>query len=260
MRKSVFAIVLAAGGSVALAGGGPLSPGHTVISGSVLPPPSPNPVLVTDDVDIGFGIKSGDSGPEIEPHIHDEATDTEFEPFEALFFVAPEALVTRPVGSVFDFIGVGAGQQFSLLPSDLNADLPYVGWGTEEIAAGTLVGGVLNVRLNGVAGGADGSLPAPGFVSVFTLGLGGPSVRWASFDGIDASDVIVLNEDSHTHFNIAFSAPGLYAVTLEADAALVEGGRINSEEVTYYFNVVVPEPSALALLAPAALLLGRRRK
>jgi surface-anchored protein len=247
----VVTSVVAGASGVALASD--LISNPTVFSGTAVPP-SGN-VVVVEDIDLSVKV----DGDELEFEIHDEVADVEYEPNAGLFYVAPNAAFVRPAGAAFDFIGVPAGTEFALLPSLPNPELPYLGWSTEEIADGVLSGGI-RLKLIGVAGGGDSSLPAPGVFSVFTLTDDGVEVHMTSSDGLSAADFLDLPVDVHEHFNIAFSAPGLYAIELEASANLVTGAPVTGS-ATYYFNVAaVPEPAALGALAPAALLLARRRR
>lgn len=255
MRMSHLKVLAAACG--VLASGTVLAsdlvPNPLIFSGTAVPP-SGN-VVIVGDIDISVKV----DGNKLEFEIHDEDNDAEYEPYEGLFFVAPNAAFTRPAGSVFDFIGVPAGAEFSLLPPVANPELPFLGWATEEIAPGTLQGGV-RITLIGVAGGGDASLPAPGVFSVFTVTDDGLIVHMTSFDGLSAADFLELPEDVHNHYNVSFSAPGLYAITLHATATLADGTPVSGTG-TYYFDVAaVPEPAALGLLTPASLLLSRRKR
>ena len=227
----------------------------TIIGGGVVPVGG----VTSEDVDIGVGFEDG----AFELEVHDESNGgvegTEYAPNEVLFHVAAESLFARPAGSQFDFLGLAAGANLSLLPASPNGDLLFLGFAAEEVPAGTFVPGTLKLRLVSVAGGGDSSLPAPGAFSVFSLDAGNPVVHIASSDGISSSDHIDLIEGDHSHFNIGFSAEGLYAITFEASGTLI-GGAPSSLQGTYYFQVVIPEPASLGVLAPAAALLLRRRK
>ncbi len=69
------------------------------------------------------------------------------------------------------------------------------------------------------------AIDGPGEVSVYLTGtLGDPEVYWSTTDGLDAGDVAVLPPDAHTHVNWAFTEPGEYRLTLEAD--LHTGGEV----------------------------------
>lgn len=236
-----------------LARGGDLVPNPLLFSGTAVPPAGN--VVVVGDIDISVKLHNGG----LEFEIHDEDNDAEYEPNEGAFYVAPNAAFVRPVGSLFDFIGVPAGNEFSLLPSTPNPELPYLGWSTEEIAPGTLATPV-RITLLEVAGGGDRALPAPGIFSVFTVTDDGLFLHMTSFDGIGAGDFLNLPEDTHSHFNVSFSAPGLYAITFQATARPVDAGSPLTTTATYYFLVApVPEPAALAAALAGVPLLGRRR-
>ncbi|MFN4242159.1 MAG: choice-of-anchor M domain-containing protein [Tepidisphaerales bacterium] len=253
-RPSLLVLLAATAASMSVARGGDLVPNPVLFSGTATP--SSGNVVVVGDIDISVKLHDG----ELEFEIHDEDNDVEYEPNEGAFYVAPNAAFVRPAGSIFNFIGVPAGTEFSLLPATVNPDLPYLGWSTEEIAPGTLATPV-RINLLEVAGGGDRSLPAPGVLSVFTVTDDGVTVHMSSFDGIDADDFLVVPEDTHLHFNVAFSAPGLYAVTLEASARPIDAGSPLTTTATFYFLVApVPEPAAAGLLVAALPLLSRRRR
>ncbi|HAQ58169.1 MAG TPA: hypothetical protein DEA16_02000 [Opitutae bacterium] len=85
-----------------------------------------------------------------------------------------------------------------------------------------------------------------------------------SSDGFN--DTLILKIGSHAHYNFAFTAEGLYNVTLTASGILNEGSQTlsTSDPATFLFGVnAVPEPSAFALIA-GGMTLGfaamRRRR
>lgn len=239
----------------------PLLPEYVILSGTV----GPAGAIEAPDVDLELKLHDGEL--EWKVHKHEEHTrppvgggeehDEDLKPNGVVFFVHPSSAFVRPSSSVWDFTGVPAGGEVIRLPQAPNPELPYVGWGTEDIAAGIFAGDSLTVKLLSVTGGPSGTDPAPGVFSVWQGG-GLPVVKLSSTPG--GIDTFTLDTGTHTHYNIGFSAPGLYAVTLEASGltAGVEPLPLTATS-TFYFQVV-PEPAVMGMLAPAAALLLRRRK
>jgi surface-anchored protein len=182
-------------------------------------------ILKTEHVDVGVAYEDG--GWDL--HVHDEDNDQEYEPDEALLYVGPQALTTRPAGAAFDFLGVAAGQTYYRLPQSLNPELLYLGIGGEEIEGGTFLGGTVALRLKAVNG--------PGHFAVWQSDDAGPAVYMATSDGVTAADFVTVFEGDHDHFNWGFTARGRYEVTFEAVATLPDGTITMSGDVTYYFSV-----------------------
>lgn len=232
-------------------------------------------VLTNEHADIALGF----SGGVWDLHVHDEDNDLEFDPADVLLFVGPEARTGRPAGEAFDFIGVGAGENYWRLPQTQNPDLLFLGVSAGEVASGTFgsynpfdesggrvsgSGPWLRLDLLGVSG--------PGHFSVWQSTDTGPLVFMSSFqNGVDGSDSLWIREGSHAHFNYGFTEAGLYDITVKA-SGLIGGQRVESGPVTYRFgvetrSVVIPEPGSVALLiaaaspvGAAALLRSRRRR
>ena len=183
-------------------------------------------VLTEGHADVGVAYGNG----AWDLHIHDGEADTEYEPAGALLSVGPAALTPRPAGAAFDFLGVAAGENYYRLPQTETPGLVFLGFGTEEIPAGTFAGGTVSLTLKAVNG--------PGHFSVWKSDINGPAVRMATTDGVTADDALTLTEGSHAHYNLGFSAKGRYEVTFEATGNLTNGLEPTaSGGVTYYFSV-----------------------
>lgn len=191
-------------------------------------------------------------------HAHDEENGVEYLPASVLFFVKPQALVGRPAGSQWNFIGTGAGQNVWVLPQTQNVNLIYGGVAAEEIEPGTfLTYSITDPRINnGNPASAEWvhyrlrGVNGPGQFSMWQTDTFGQPVVWmASADGIQPSDFVVLPAGSHVHYNWGFTEPGFYEVIVEATAFLPNGDPTISGEVSYFFAVnAVPEPGSLALM------------
>jgi len=198
-------------------------------------------VLTSDHVDIGIAFEGG----AFDLHIHDEETDTEFAPNEALLYVNAHARTPRPADAAFDFIGVGAGVQIWQLPhSPPNPEVLLLGLGTEEIAPGTFDDGQIKVQLKSM------TAPTGGVFSLFRSTIGGPEVFMATADGISATDMITLLEDGHEDLNWVFTRRGRYEITFEA-SGVIGGQTFSSGDVTYFFDVDQPglTPSTVSPIA-----------
>ncbi len=214
-----------------------------------------------DHVDIGVGY-DGDW----EFEVHDETSDTAYEPDDVRFIVNPEFSATaRSASSSYDFIGVGAGETYYLLPTTQHPELPYLGFATEEMnPADFMAWDTGDSRLDGVTAKWVRfdllSVSGPGDFSAFTT-FDGVTDWMASSDGITAEDSLYVLAASHAHYNIAFSALGNYEVTFSVTSMLSNGQLSTSAPATFSF--AVPEPSHYASLtgvfALLALAVMRRR-
>lgn len=193
--------------------------------------------------DLGVGSTPVEGGPE-----YDYAAN------EAVFVALAGAYTTVPNDPNYSFLG-SAGSGVWILPQLQNEDLLFLGFGAEGISSGTFLNDQLTLTLEGVTG--------PGSFNVYLTGVGAPDLWFSSADA-PGTDVQTIATGDHTHVNWAFSEPGDYEVTFQADAVLPDGiTQVSSGPVTYTFQVnPVPEPTTLALcgLGGVALLVFRRRK
>lgn len=177
------------------------------------------------------------------------ADDTEFEPEQVVIVVPNSTQFSRPAGAMWDFLGNAAGEPTWRLPASNAAavaeNAPFLGIGAEDAELGAFVNNQLTLALVAVSG--------PGHFSLYNVSLGMPTVKMASFDGIDSNDVITVPAGGHLHFNFGFSAPGLYEVTFLAKAIDAATQEELSSQATFNF-LVVPEPMSLALLGLGTLI------
>ncbi len=189
------------------------------------------------DIGIGYADKAFDL------HVHqEEPVDQEFTPGEVVFSIGSAAAGVSPGGAFTSFLGA-TGTPVWILPTAENAQLPFLGFGTEELVAGDWSSNI-TLSLKAVSG--------PGTFSIWgTSGFGAPELKMTTADGITAGDRLPLVPGSHGHFNVGFSAPGDYSVTLEASGTHLIDGFRTSDPATYRFQVI-PEPSTWALALTGA--------
>lgn len=225
-------------------------------------------VAVLDHQHVDIGLAYEDAAWDL--HVHNETDGIEYSPDEALLYGGTNTRTNRSASSAFDFIGVGAGQQFWRLPQSQAPGVIFLGIGAEEIEDGTFadwtptdprVGGETGpyIQLDLVA------VRGPGDFSVWSSTDDGPLVWMSTYDGgITAADSLFAFSGSHSHFNFGFTKAGLYEVDLRATAYLGPGlsNPVTSDVATYHFGIeAVPEPATWGMMAlGGALLLSSTRK
>ena len=208
---------------------------HWITAGFTLILPAQSQTFISSGhVDIGIGYEDK----AFDLHVHqEEPLDQEFAPGEAVFAVGPASAGVSPGGAYVSFLGA-AGTPVWILPTAEKEQLPFLGFGTEELTAADWSGNI-SLSLKAISG--------PGTFSVWGVsGFGAPELKMSSVNGISADDRLLLVPGSHGHFNVGFSAPGDYRVTLEASGNHLIDGLRTSDPATYRFQVV-PEPSTWAL-------------
>jgi surface-anchored protein len=190
------------------------------------PPPAPcTPVVLAEGAVDAPGIAFEDG--EWDLHVHDEEADIEYEPDCAVLKAKDEAETVVPADPSFAFLG-SAGDPVWVLPQVEDPELLYLGYATEEIGAGVLEGDALDWSLVDVDG--------PGaFIAYSVDGFGEPTVLFDSTAPLP--QVQTIPTGAHTHINWAFTAPGPYTVTYQADATPVGGSPVSSGPVGYSFQV-----------------------
>jgi len=186
---------------------------------------TPPVALTTGHADMGVGIEDG----EFEPHIHDDTNDVEYEPDEVVLYALPESQTVVPSNPAYGFLG-SPGDPVWILPQVYNPDVLWLGYATEEIDPGVVVGNVVQWRLLDVDG--------PGDFHLYTTGVfGDPNILFDSPDGF-SDDVISVPVPTHAHANWAFGAAGTYTLTVQYDAVLAATSTpISSGPVEYTFVV-----------------------
>ncbi|MGE4181511.1 MAG: choice-of-anchor M domain-containing protein [Limisphaerales bacterium] len=217
-----YRVGLTAGGILAT-GGGNVQSDEEVCTFSV-------GVLAEGEADIAVAYESG----ALEFHVHDESTDTEFDPAHVALHAGPETWRTVPADAAFAFLG-NAGDSLHVFPQDETEGVLFLGLAGEEIPAGTFAGDAVRIRVTGFSG--------PGQFFYYEVSeFGAPTVLVNTADGLSAADEVTVVAGSHAHRNWAFTAPGVYRVTLVASGELAAaGGTVTSEPTTLLFEVFGPE-------------------
>lgn len=220
-------------------------------------------IYTTGHGDIGIAYEAGEF--DLHVHLHSGAVvdgvtlgaDAEYETGD-LYVYVPNPSISRPGSSAFDPIGITAGQPLWLIPAVQDPDKPFFGVGAEELTAAEWTGNI-QLKLTAISGsGAD----AGGEISLWNNDtFGSPNFYWSSVDGLSIADTLSVIPGSHAHYNIAFTQPGIYDVTVEATGTNVDDGLIFGT-ATYQFAVAatpVPEPTTGFWGLTALGLAGARR-
>lgn len=265
-------------------------------------------VLLTNqhvDVGLGFEPPTGTPGPgnlgTWDLHLHDETNGIEYATTGtpgasnwAQLFVGTNTLTARNASSAFNFIGVGAGQQFYYLPQTQQPNRLYLGVGAEDNTPGApnapISYRLTDSRVNQPTGVDPDANLAP-WLRLQLLSFSGPAggqfsvwngdassisqsnqnvnqVWMATSDGVGTDDSLYIINGSHVHFNWAFTQPGTYNLVLQASGFL-GGSPTNpdllsaSDPTTYTFVVEpIPEPTSMVLIGTTALggIAWRRRR
>lgn len=183
--------------------------------------------LKKGEADIEVAFENG----ALEFHIHEEITDVEHAPGHVALQAGPATWQTVPQSADFNFLGQ-SGSPLFVLPQEETEGILALGL-VAEIDSGVFANDILGIHLVKVEG--------PGSAFYYEVdGFGKPTVWLNSADGIDPTDSIPATVGSHVHRNWAFTAPGFYQITLQAEGTLATGGKISSETEVFIFEVLPP--------------------
>ena len=189
-------------------------------------------------------------------HIHDDTTNTHYEPAEVVLQVNEAAYGLQ--GDVFtQATRLGWSSGFGwVLPSiqsetfDANGDPAMLFLGVASEGGGaSWVGNQFKISL--ISSGASN----PGEFAMYRFsGSGAFSNPINTVNGISSSDFITISSiGGHEHWNWAFSEAGEYTIDLQASGVLAGVNYLSAAE-RFTFNVI-PEPSSAALLLLAFVAL-----
>lgn len=203
------------------------------------------------DQHVDFGLAYEDGAWDL--HVHDETTDIEYAPADAVLVFGENLLTPVPAGAKFSFLGT-AGSPVYILPAVPGADRLYLGFGSEELSPADWNGN-LSIRLTGISG--------PGHLFAWDLdAFGNVRVRFNSRDGFGPDDVYEHIPGGHGDLNFAFDQAGEYGVTIEASGGHVVDGLVSGSGTYRVVVGAVPEPGpvTLLMLGVAGVVLAMRRR
>jgi surface-anchored protein len=174
--------------------------------------------------------------------LRDADSGISYLPDEAVLEVRPSARNDIPPG--FEIFGP-VGSPLWILPQSQDLDLLYLGFSAEGLPTSTFHPDFF-VRLIQVDG--------PGHFFVWQFDLSANLVMFMnSRDGLDPLDTVPNSIGSHQHFNIGFTAEGLYQVTFRVSYRLAGShDLLESADQLIRFGVVPyqlpnpPEPATLS--------------
>lgn len=170
-----------------------------------------------DVVDVAY------EGGQLEIAIHDEETDTEYEPSEVLLVAKKESATPVPTDPAFSFLGA-PGATVYVLPDTETEGLLFPGLAAEEVESGVFLNDQVTIRFKQVVG--------PDGFSLFGYNPdGSPNKRVDSEDGLP--DSIVLGAGAHAHTNWAFEKAGKYWIKVDATAKLASTGATVTSPATW---------------------------
>lgn len=211
-------------------------------------------IIIFDEGHVDFSVSF--DGTTWELTVTDDFSAFSYPLDEVLFYAKDEPWVAsasaegsrlaRPTGSQWDFLGVDAGEDIWIFPSNT--------FGAPILGPGFNTGGVLSsavesdifIDLLGMNYIGDGN-------GEFSLWSNGPTVYMATSLGSSQTNQYSMPAQGHTHVNWGFSALGLYELTFQASAITGFDGDNNpiwsySDPSTLLVGVgVIPEPGTLLL-------------
>ncbi|HTW16619.1 MAG TPA: choice-of-anchor M domain-containing protein [Nocardioides sp.] len=120
-----------------------------------------------------------------------------------------------PDDPAYSFLGAAPGQEVYVVPQTQDQEVVWIGWNTQDPRVMETVD--RGVTLSLVAAEGPGEL----VVYLQDGGFGEPDVLWDST--VAEAQPLWVDVNTHTHANWVFTRPGVYLVTVEARADLVDG-------------------------------------
>lgn len=212
------------------------------------------------DIAAGYSAVSG----QFEPHWHSHAgavidgvtatTDGEYEPADLIAQTLAQRLTPSGGGGLSGLLGVPDGTQVWVMGSTVFQ--PNLGVGAEELDPSEWTGDI-TLRFNPV------SSILPGAFGLYTTNIGGTNVvdrLFSSFDpgATDFSNTLPLSPGGHSHYQWAFTLPGIYRLRFTWEGTHVTDG-FKSTSAVFGFRAgaaVVPEIDPSGLTAVLALVTG----
>ncbi|MEU9336473.1 choice-of-anchor M domain-containing protein [Streptomyces sp. NPDC048290] len=165
-------------------------------------------------------------------HVHDEVNHVEYDPADAALSVPAAALVARPTGAQYAFLGTGA-QVWALPQNEATAAAKNILWpgvSTEHLASGVFAGNTVQYRLGAVT--RDGA--ATDDFSVYKVNGSTVDRYWDSGTTTTYKNK-TFAVGAHDHANWVFEEPGTYKVNFTVTGTV--GGVAKSATAQYTFTV-----------------------
>lgn len=174
-----------------------------------------NPVL-NDDGSIRLALKEDVTG----SHVLRTPESVELVVKSAAQMTVPENYLPGMPSSIY------------YLPLTQDANLIWPGWDTQSLNP-SFPGSNTDIVVSAVDG--------PGQVLVWSSGSFGESISLMTDGGYTLPNTISQPYPAHTHANWAFTAPGIYKLTVQANVIAASNGETGSSQTATYTFVVAPE-------------------
>ena len=145
---------------------------------------------------------------------------------DVVFRVGEAARMEVPATDAYSFIHA-SGPAY-VIPQQQLADVPWLGWNTQDPGVVSRVNGDVALTYGGHAG--EGQFTA--FVD--SGNFSGPTLLWNS--EVATSQPVHVSLNTHTHANWVFTQPGVHLVRLTVSAQLTDGTQVE-KTVTLRFAV-----------------------
>ncbi len=163
-----------------------------------------------------------------------------YETEEIITYLDSTALLTRGGDEQYDILGVEAGEPIYVADSSGSiASVPYIGWSGESLVSdvfaertiptSTRVREYVEIQMVGFRTDSGGD-----FTVYSVSSTGAVTARFATSDGISEEDQIWTNVGSHSHYNTAFTQPGVYEIDVVVSGYLDVNGNNELDEADIY--------------------------
>ena len=177
---------------------------------------------------------------ELELHYHFDTTttldgvqqtvETEFDPGEVFTRVPDSSTFSRNALPDFDFIGIGAGENYWVLPQGNTTGVPFFGTAAEEVGASGDWDGDIVYEVTGI------TRPSGSHFSLYQVdSASSPAPTVVTSDGL--SDTLDVPVGSHSHHNWAFTKPGVYQMEITAMGTRASSGQTVQDTEVFWFAV-----------------------
>lgn len=162
----------------------------------------------------------------------DGAPKPEYAPGDVALILGDNSRAVIPANPNFAFLGE-IGAPIWIAPQNQVIGVPFVGVSSSQTALGLFANNRFDLLLTRLQGPGD-------FIMWTTGGVGTPTARMNTRDGITGADLFGVPSGGHTHVNWGFTSPGTYSLGFTARGTLSGANQPTaSGEATYRFEVGV---------------------